>query len=104
MLLVQKEMEELIETHGLEAVKDALNGILRKEKRDEASANWDIYCRRYGFEPEHLGNVFHLGKNSYKITGLKTANRKYPILADDLANGKSYKFSPESVRLALFIK
>jgi len=104
MLLVQKEMEQLIETHGLEAVKNALNEVLRAERKDAASKDWDIYCRRYGFEPEHLGKIFHLGKNSYKITGLKTANRKYPILADSLINGKSYKFEAAAVKMALFIK
>lgn len=101
MLLVQKELGELVERHGLDYVKSALNEILRAEKKDEASRDWDIYCRRYGFDSEHLGQIFHLGKNAYRITGLKTANRKYPILADNVANGKSYKFEAATVKLAL---
>ena len=35
--------------------------------------------------------------NVYQIVGLKTKSRKYPVLAKQLPNGKTYKFTPDAI-------
>ena len=56
-------------------------------------------CGKYGFVPEDLGKMFKDSSgNNYRIIGLKPRNRKYPIIAEKLNNGKSFKFS------ALYVK
>jgi hypothetical protein len=43
-------------------------------------------------------SVWILGKNgTYKITEIKLANRKYPVIASNSA-GKSYKFTVSNIK------
>ena len=81
---------------GIEAVKsttgESVLAVTFKEK-----------CYKYGLKPEHLGRVFISGDNSFKIVGLKPRNRKYPVIAEKLSNGKSFKFSAFLVKDALGI-
>lgn len=58
-------------------------------------------CAKYGLLPSELGKEFWSNGNRFKITGLKTRNRKYPILADRTGDGKGYKFSATQVIIAL---
>ena len=81
---------------GLEAVQSS-NG------ESVLSVTFKEKCYKYGLLPEHLGRVFYSGDNSYKITGLKPRNRKYPVIAERTDNGKQFKFSALKVKIALGI-
>ena len=50
----------------------------------------------YGFEPSDLGKPFTHAGDTYKIVGLKSKSRKYPILGED-AQGKTFKFTANLV-------
>jgi hypothetical protein len=50
----------------------------------------------FGLLISDYGKPFIVEGIVYRITGLKKANRKYPIIAET-ADGKSYKFSTELV-------
>ena len=43
-----------------------------------------------------LGDTFEFRYDRYEITGLKPRSSKYPVLAKNLSNGKTFKF-PASV-------
>lgn len=59
-------------------------------------------ARRLGVDPSCWGKKFtHLGVN-YKVTGIKTRNRKYPILATRLNDGTSMKLPLRMVAGATF--
>lgn len=46
-----------------------------------------------GMRPEWLGRVFyHCGKK-YRLLGYYSRRRKYPILVQEVATGKKYKFT-----------
>jgi len=47
-----------------------------------------------GFE---FSQGFGASEDTFKVVGLKTRNRKYPILAENLRTKKRYKFSVSSV-------
>ena len=64
-------------------------------------AEWNKNYAKYGMEKDDIGKVFNLNKGTYKITGLKCRNRKYPVLVMRVLDGRSYKFSPYQVKLAL---
>jgi hypothetical protein len=54
-------------------------------------------CKRLGFTQNVIGMDFS-GKNGiYKITEIKLANRKYPVIATN-SEGKLYKFTTESIK------
>lgn len=58
---------------------------------DEDRANFDVFCRDYGLEPEHLDREFtHEGKR-FAITGLRTRAKKYKIRATD-QSGNNWRF------------
>jgi hypothetical protein len=58
-------------------------------------------CKSLGFTQNIIGMTFE-GKNGvYKIYDIKKRNRKYPIIAECLSDGKSYKFSKELIRTKL---
>ena len=46
-----------------------------------------------------LGFSFHDGNSIYKVVGLKTKNRKYPIICESLGNGKRYKLTRNFVNV-----
>ncbi|MGH0004295.1 hypothetical protein ACQU0X_29860 [Pseudovibrio ascidiaceicola] len=51
---------------------------------------FELLCSRYGLKKEH-----------FRITGLDTRRPKYPITAARISDGRSFKFSPEQVRVLL---
>ena len=57
-------------------------------------------CKRLGFTQNVIGMEFN-GKNGvYKITEIKTKNRKYPVIAID-PNGKSWKYTVVQIKFYL---
>jgi len=53
-----------------------------------------LLSKRYGFTQNIVGMEFTSNlTNQFIITGFKTQNRKYPILAQKVSDGTSYKFS-----------
>jgi hypothetical protein len=50
------------------------------------------YAKLLGLAAEDLGRTFGFNGSTYKIVGAKTTSRKYPILAKNLSNGKTFKF------------
>ncbi len=61
-------------------------------------------CKRLGLPSNVIGMTFKLRNATYRVDELKMRNRKYPIIAKNLANGKSYKFTPTSVKSYLGTK
>jgi len=57
----------------------------------------------YGLKPEDLGKTFHSpgSGHRFKITGLKSRNRRYQIMADRVRDGKGFKFDAFTVKQAL---
>ncbi len=70
---------------------------------DEGAANFRVFARDFGLEPEDLGKVFVSNGIEYTVSGLKPRNRKYPIIATR-ADGKTFKFHPFVVRARKSIK
>ena len=58
-----------------------------------------LLSKRYGFTQNMVGMEFTSGLTSgtFRIVGFKPQNRKYPILAERLSDGASYKFPPSHV-------
>jgi hypothetical protein len=54
-----------------------------------------------GLEPTDLGRRFVSNGEEFEVSGLKMRNRKYPVLATKVSNGKVYKFSAMAVRIRL---
>ena len=93
---MKKELDDLIDIYGIEALRDYLYEKSRAAKNADYNRDWNLNCRRYGLKPEDLGARFLIGKEWYVTTGIKTANRKYPLLADRARDGKGFKFPPSS--------
>lgn len=55
----------------------------------------------FGLEPDDLGKEFTRAGKTFRITGLKPRSRKYPVLAENVKTGKTYKFPAETVKEAL---
>lgn len=60
-------------------------------------------CLRIGFTQNIVGQSFTsvASGGQFRITGIQSRNRKYPVIAENLSNGKSYKFSVTHVKKAL---
>lgn len=64
---------------------------------------WDRVCVRYGLKPEHFGETIDLGfGRSYKLVGIKSRNRKYPIIGEK-DNGQRYKLTLQDAKTGLGI-
>ena len=61
--------------------------------------DWDKNKHKYPLLADvNIGTKFRSDKgDTYEVVGLKPRNRKYPVIAVHLGNGKQYKFSPYAV-------
>jgi hypothetical protein len=58
---------------------------------------------RYGLMSSDLGQTFHSRGKSFRITGLNTRAKRYPINAEDISTGKRFKFASETVVRSLAV-
>jgi len=83
------------------AVKDVAGTVQSKMTRDFLNA-----AEGWGLNKDDLGKTFKFcsGRNNYntfRILGAKLKNWKHPIIAENISNGKRYKFSPRDVVTSL---
>jgi len=89
-------------TYGESDFRMTISGVLPVVAGESAIASvFRTKCEKYGLKPHDLGRVFVSNGKRYKITGLKPVNRKYPIIADNVETGKSFKFTASNVIIAL---
>ena len=113
--IMSKITEALLQIEKSEGVKidfgfsDTYTGLQfrgvvkdNQSKQLEESLNLSV-CRRIGFTQNIVGVVFTSSASggNFRITSIQQKNRKYPVIAENLENGKSYKFSVASVKKAL---
>lgn len=60
-------------------------------------ADFTRNCGRFGLKPEHFGAEFKSGRDTFRITGIKTRRPKYPVSATRVKDGRSYKFTAQQV-------
>jgi hypothetical protein len=70
-------------------------------EKSEVSNVHTAICKSLGFTQNILGMTFEGKNGTMRIYEIKTRNRKYPIIAESLSDGESYKFSKEHVRTKL---
>lgn len=71
--------------------------VISREAEDFKS-----YCQMYNLKPTDLGKTFTSDDGvKYKIKGLSTRSRKYPIIVKNLNNGKTFKFPERMVQRSL---
>lgn len=68
---------------------------------DEYSQALIEHGAAYGLLPDDLGRTFAWNGVRYRITGLKMANHKYPVLVSRVSDDDKRKFPAETVRKAL---
>jgi hypothetical protein len=67
----------------------------------EVSTSFNRFCTLYGFKPENLGATFQNRGVTFTLIGLDRKSRKYPVLARNAKDGKTYKFDTRRVLTAL---
>ena len=65
-------------------------------------ALFDVLAPSFELDPSDYGRTFRTGGEAFRITAINPNRPKYPISAERLADGRSYKFSAENV--AAFLK
>ena len=80
----------------LEAMIDNDGVAMSREATDFQQNSW-----KYGLRSNHLGAVFASDSSNYRIVGCKIKNRKYPIIVEDINSGNRYKFTAETVKIAV---
>ena len=84
-------------TFKVEAATFGENG----EKNSKAAEDFKRCAFLWGLSPDDLGKQAEVNGKLVTIVGCKPRSKKYPILARDEKNGKTYKFSATSVKLGL---
>ena len=115
---MSKEIQSVLDKHlSLDGIKVKLgagsfNDVFVTFKLECATINADgtvnsklvddfkFYCSRYGLKPDDIGKEFATNGDTYIIEGCKPKSSKYPIIGKR-SDGKSFKFSPEQVKLNL---
>lgn len=66
--------------------------VTTTEKSEAVKGVYEEICRDLGFTQDIIGMEFTKGGQKYKISEIKTRNRKYPVIAER-EDGASYKYS-----------
>ena len=74
------------------------NLVIDGEVKEGIASDFEQYRELWGLKFP-LGFSFHDGNSIYKVVGLKTKNRKYPIICESLGNGKRYKLTRNFVNV-----
>jgi len=101
MTEIENDIKDLIEKYGEIAIFNCIESIKSKIKMDSLSDNWDSLCPNYGLSPSDKGKVFYMSGTPYELTGIKPANRKYPIIAKRVTDGRIFKFPVITISYAL---
>jgi hypothetical protein len=56
-----------------------------------------FHAASYGLAPDDFGARFRQNGMTFEIVGLKLRNRKYPIIAKNVATQDQFKFAPEGL-------
>lgn len=68
---------------------------------DSKAKDFVRLAKAYGLAEEDYLAEFRSNGRTFRITGLNTRARGYPVLAEDVRSGKTYKFPVERVKRAL---
>lgn len=71
------------------------------EKNEKVSNVLLATCKALGFTQNIIGMTFQGKNGTMRITDIKTRNRKYPIIAESLVGGKSFKYGKEFIKTQL---
>ena len=74
-----------------------------KSETEDKSAdqlNFEMYCGRYGFAPEHYGFTFTYQGKQYRLTSFRTTARKYPCVCE-CNDGKTVCFTVEAISVMM---
>ena len=105
--------QQVAETHGLTAEGGDLSDIDLRHGFDiqfrvgipmpdgslfsHDKALFDVLAPSFGLEPSDHGRIFRTGGEAFRITAINPNRPKYPVSAERLTDGRSYKFSAENV-------
>jgi hypothetical protein len=68
---------------------------------DSRAKDFIKYAASYGLKESDFLAEFHSNGEVFRIVGFKPKARKYPVLAEKVRDGKTYKFPAERVKLLL---
>ena len=72
------------------------------ETKDAAA--WQRYANLYNLPADGVGKIVTLNGKRCKIIGFAPRSHKYPVLANDLSSGKTFKFMISTVQRAFGVK
>jgi len=59
------------------------------------------YAMRFGLSPDDFGAEFSHRGSRFRVRGIKPKSTRYPVLAERLSDGKTFKFEAELVKSLL---
>jgi hypothetical protein len=72
--------------------------LITTEKTEKVRNVYEGICKRLGFTQDIIGMRFESKGYAYEITEIKTRNRKYPVIAERIGTGQSFKFAVNYVK------
>lgn len=84
-------------TLKLELAEKSADGVVKTAH----AVAFETYASTYGLKPSDLGREFAEMGRRYRIIGAKPRSHRYPILCENLGDGKTYKLPASRVARAL---
>lgn len=106
---IEAELKELAVRHGIQiAYTGGMLGmnkatmkldisLVRTDGKSPEALAFEQSAHILGFEPSDLYRKFVFRRKEYKIVGAKMTARKNPILAEEVATGRTYIFNEDDV-------
>lgn len=106
---VKEALEQVAAKHGMvleyKGVTYDPTGMIRpRVELKTASADkseFSMWATSYGLEPKDFGAEFSSNGRLFRISGISPRSPKRPILCEEVATGRTFKFTPAGVTRAL---
>lgn len=111
-VIFERKMKELEEETGV-SVKlknitfqdftftSKVEAVVSDQKTNVKQSEFSAHAYKFGLNPEIHGKTFFHNGHTYRITDIAPRARKYPVIAINEDNGKSYKFSADMINLVI---
>lgn len=71
----------------------SVEGIMMEEGKSAEQISFENECRKFILEPSDYGKIVKLDGDDYKIVGIHSRAKKYPIILEKIKDGSKIKIT-----------
>lgn len=89
------EVRRILSKFGVDTF--TMRAVLMETSEEAQRAGFELYCRKFSFEPTDFGKKIKVGGRIYKMVGFEPRRTKRPVVLIHIKSGKRFLMAPRGV-------